>query len=1174
MPPKNANQKRRKVAADPGESTGGEEALGNVPKTSEDNSRRLRNKKHSGNTASAATVVGDDPQPPADLGLGGIVANILPTQAVAAGATLPSDHDDEVAASGPTSASNNNIAGADVASKPGAEYSQIHENPPSPNSGDPVSDQTTNNLSSAEVADSSINEGNLLTIERSSTTTEEYTDIDIYHPPFTIYQRFISDDKWQVDSTSTTHHNLFPDTGARRKKEVKDNFEWLQPAIRPADVLVARKAYADNYTFKDGFHTIDKSGSHSKYSIPAQIMSRCTNFTTHTVSMNHPLCNVEQTTFFLTKPVANLFNRIQAAALRTHTRSSLKDASLGQDLFICSAYVTANEFITISDDIELIDLVDGHSSKKIWHCSSLEKSDMLSKSVMDAYYSIQETHPDMFTVSPEWLTSKKIFPHIQFLGIVSLYTNQSGSKVTAFRLHSFVLYSFDKKSKSTEVHLALTEARLTASSAPERVLQILQMIQGDVVRSTTLTIKPSVTLSDSVEKAYTSLGFSKTTTATNVHHNVFTRNAILQLSRFTNRIIWGRYGHYISMQEECSLQDSVLNLFCRTVSDLFLHPLDSMHALGVRYDSDKIEDAVSSIMQSSIGIEKNIALCAENIRDLACGLTRIPVSVVTHAIVNRILPMKAEKALYETTLELLQHVSIAMVKPAPYYECFVGDCHFCVLYCEKCQCRFGRTGNIYQTLAEATNAILYHHGLEVTTGLDSLEQDDDLQFLRFKQSLPMHSTPLMTGKFALNVMSAMDPDQDRCKYGTGYLDLSREQKRKNLQYLHNLDEAMRIDTFFAGTERYTNSRDNYTGGFLFSTFDVALQMHFGERVAAKYGGNTDSFKDFAQDLFNARMTGDEWIESNCDPTHSNQHRVILGWSYVISEQFVLNYAYLSKRIHETMESEGREPSFSSDELLLQIGLDERVPELQSCFQGYSMLSENITDFDITLCDRVTTVNMTTCHIKRPHLDTVDDSIVERGTVSKLGAGWDNCNRLSWFAGKNDSNTSVHERKIASLLEAEESVLILKTLHSVTLDYESVNEGRGYSMTCKVDDILKKNPSLRDGRFKTFFEKPTFECSNSFITSLPLSFVKKLSVGKPTHLPKEWKAAVKRDAQLSGSIMTSIQLWRHSRIIDDHGKWLISRVYRVIYESTNRNQSSTTTANVTERVALMYLRNEP
>jgi hypothetical protein len=77
---------------------------------------------------------------------------------------------------------------------------------------------------------------------------------------------------------------------------------------------------------------------------------------------------------------------------------------LGHDLFICSAYVTAYEFITTSNDIELIDLVEGHSSKKIWHNSSLEKLDMLSKAVVDAYYSVQDTDPDRFTESPDWLT--------------------------------------------------------------------------------------------------------------------------------------------------------------------------------------------------------------------------------------------------------------------------------------------------------------------------------------------------------------------------------------------------------------------------------------------------------------------------------------------------------------------------------------------------------------------------------------------------------------------------------------------------------------------------------------------------------------------------------------------------------------------------------------------------
>ena len=122
--------------------------------------------------------------------------------------------------------------------------------------------------------------------------------------------------------------------------------------------------------------------SYSKYAIPAIVMSRCANYNTYALPMDHRLSIVEQSTLWLAKPVGHLLNRIHGAKQRrAHTRSSLNDACLSQDLFICSAYVTANEFITVSDDIELIDLIDSHTSKKIWHCSSFEKSDMLSKAV-------------------------------------------------------------------------------------------------------------------------------------------------------------------------------------------------------------------------------------------------------------------------------------------------------------------------------------------------------------------------------------------------------------------------------------------------------------------------------------------------------------------------------------------------------------------------------------------------------------------------------------------------------------------------------------------------------------------------------------------------------------------------------------------------------------------------
>jgi hypothetical protein len=57
--------------------------------------------------------------------------------------------------------------------------------------GDPVQEQATDDLVTAEIAGSPIKEGNVLTTELAPTLREEYTNIDVYHPPFTIYQQFI-----------------------------------------------------------------------------------------------------------------------------------------------------------------------------------------------------------------------------------------------------------------------------------------------------------------------------------------------------------------------------------------------------------------------------------------------------------------------------------------------------------------------------------------------------------------------------------------------------------------------------------------------------------------------------------------------------------------------------------------------------------------------------------------------------------------------------------------------------------------------------------------------------------------------------------------------------------------------------------------------------------------------
>ena len=70
---------------------------------------------------------------------------------------------------------------------------------------------------------------------------------------------------------------------------------------------------------------------------------------------------------------------------------------------------------------------------------------------------------------------------LQFLGLVSLFTAQSSDCVIALKFHSFVVYDYDEDSSFTNIQALVTETHLYGSLAPERLLQILQLVQGQMV---------------------------------------------------------------------------------------------------------------------------------------------------------------------------------------------------------------------------------------------------------------------------------------------------------------------------------------------------------------------------------------------------------------------------------------------------------------------------------------------------------------------------------------------------------------------------------------------------------------------------------------------------------------------------------------------------------------------
>ena len=1003
-----------------------------------------------------------------------------------------------------------------------------------------------------------------------------------YDPPFTIYERFINDNEWNLDADIARRIEIFPATGERRKKQVKDDFDWLLPSTRPADRNAAIKAYESKYNFTDGFQSSNQLCSSTKYCIPASVDDRVISaYELHHLVMDHSLCNMEEDSHWLIKPVGNLINRIHSAETKPPTRSSIHDASLGQDIFLHSAYVAAEEFVSSMDDVELIDFV-GNTTKKIWHCSDICKSMMLSKAILAAYKDAV-FDDKRYEPAPLWKTllaasSKKDYHHhpIQFLGLVSLFQTKSETMVTAFRLHSFLLYCYLPKAKMTRVHLILTESKLVHSSVQERLLQILQMLQSDQVGTSALVIAPDFQLTSDLRQAYTYLGFYEETNPADNSRLMFRRNSVIKLAKFTNRTLWGRFGKYLSLPGEPDEgSDPLLNFMCRIVFQLMLRPINSTNSFGMKFNQKLIDEKVSLINQVA---RHDKDQCFVEIMKVAVELTHIPFAVFTHAIINRLKSGKTQhKVIHETTLELIQYVSIALVNVAPYHKSYIGDCHLCSLYCEKCKQKFGLPGNIFKVLAEASNTILFHHGLE----LDELKKSDEYENMndqRFMNSLPMHTMSHLMGKFSISIIHRLHMmDNQRCKYGTGK-ELSRVDDEKNIQYLHGLHEAMKIDTYFAGNETILQQRVNHTSALLLSLFDVAHHRYCEDVVGQSNESKDITFDEYAVQLESAVDTGEKWIQSNCDKELFNQYRILQGWCLLLTQQMLLNFGYLCKKVCRSYDM-ATSQSFRAEELMSKIGLDNRCPKFLGVCQQYDMSFESVQDFTTHLVNLETQVPVTYACFNRPvQEDVLSESLAERGTISKLGSGWDRAKVSTWFnTNSNIKNTTnkvqnFSGRKITTIAEAKETVYILQSLSSILLEYDN-EYGKGYSMTCNVNDMIKKNPSLLTGPYKSFFEKPTFECSNSLVTSLPFGFVEKLRVGKDTPLPKTWRNTVKNDAiQSESNNIKSIQLWRH-RMITKDSKIKIERTYLVEYD-TNVGQKSIKTAYVKDEVATYFLQKEP
>jgi len=267
--------------------------------------------------------------------------------------------------------------------------------------------------------------------------------------------------------------------------------------------------------------------------------------------------------------------------------------------------------------------------------------------------------------------------------------------------------------------------------------------------------------------------------------------------------------------EKC--YDPIRNFTNKIVSDMLLREIDQEPSLSGAVDTDHwINDPIEYLLKHAEAIA-NMDVLFKFAIDVAARATQIPLRALTHGIAMR-LKAKSKKAaddtsnvMFETTLELIQNISVMIRKASPVHTQYVGDCHECRLYCYKCYTPFGIKGTIFQVLYEAPYAILYHHGLELAKNGANDSSND-----RFCASLPMHTRAENLNDSVIEVFKRQTP-VGRCECGNGHDLGDNQEKLANRLNLHNLSEAMIIDSAFTGD---TKSRHYNTSAMLFSLFSV------------------------------------------------------------------------------------------------------------------------------------------------------------------------------------------------------------------------------------------------------------------------------------------------------------------------------------------------------------------
>lgn len=166
----------------------------------------------------------------------------------------------------------------------------------------------------------------------------------------------------------------------------------------------------------------------------------------------------------------------------------------------------------------------------------------------------------------------------------------------------------------------------------------------------------------------------------------------------------------------------------------------------------------------------------------------------------------------ETTLELLQRISVKIIQPSPKHKCFCGDMHTCQLFCSRFNKTFGLKGPLERVLDCTPVMVLIHYGF--------LLEERPEQMVTFDMLPPLFSTEeafLKVSKDVYNGIEENADEEDRanllCKC------LTDKRGKKDVDHFVNFTEAVKIDSHFSAPKQRLEARKCNTRIFLSLLFE-------------------------------------------------------------------------------------------------------------------------------------------------------------------------------------------------------------------------------------------------------------------------------------------------------------------------------------------------------------------